>query len=120
MNQDKNAGTYQESNVVMFLSKNVEMYQENNAEMFQSKSVRRFQSKNAKTYLDKLVEQYQNNNAQTFLAKNVNKNARIYFGAKFVLKFLKPASFETIFYSISTNYLCIMYLFIQLKTNFVF
>merc|ERR1712064_99035 len=95
-----------------FPSKNVEMYQENNAE--------RFQSKNAEAYLDKLVEQYQNNNAQTFLAKNVNKNARIYFGAKFVLEFLKSVSFETIFYSISTNYLCIMYLFIQLKTNFVF
>ena len=56
--------------------------------MFHDKNVNKFQNKNVGMFHDKNVGQSKNNNAQTFLAKSVNKNAKISFGAKFVINLI--------------------------------
>merc|ERR1711974_391271 len=93
----KNVETFHGKYAKMFQSNNVEMSQDSNAEMFQSKNVGRFRNKNAEACLVKLAVQYQNKNAQMFLGKNANKNARTYFGAKFVIKIVDSQFFEIIF-----------------------
>merc|ERR1712150_463910 len=56
-----------------------------NVEMFHVRPATRYQSKNANRYLDKHAERYQNKNAPMFPGRNVNRNAKISFGAKFVI-----------------------------------
>merc|ERR1711945_90317 len=95
----------QDNNVATFQGRNVKMSQDKSAKMFQSKNVGTFHVKNA--------ERYPNNNAQTFLAKNVNKNAKISFGAKFVINIITSTNmcknlFSQFFYIIF-GYLVLLY-----------
>merc|ERR1712080_101902 len=97
MGQDKSAKKFQ--------NRNVEMSHGNIAKKYPNKNVGTFHVKNA--------ERYPNNNAQTFLAKNANKNAKISFGAKFVINIITSTNmcknlFSQYFYIIF-GYLVLLY-----------
>ena len=89
------------------------MFQDKNVEMFHVKSANKYPNKNVGTFHVKNAERYPNNNAQTFLAKNVNKNAKISFGAKFVINIITSTNmcknlFSQSFYIIF-GYLVLLY-----------